>query len=78
MTAAGNLWARCRGKLGQVSGTSDRSAFYWVDVPGGANGAATDLDARLTNLIENKHLRFFCKWVLGLNPDSGADFSSPD
>src|SRR6266850_7697641 len=33
-------------KLGQVSGTGDKSAFYWVEVPGPQNGgdASTDQD----------------------------------
>ena len=64
-------------KMGQVSGTGDKTAFYWLDVPGGQNGGvpATDLGQRLAKLIENTHLRRFCLWVLSLNPDMGAVFS---
>jgi len=66
-------------KLGQVSGTGDKSAYYWVDVPGQSGNVAgmdQDLVQRLAAIIKNIHLQYFCLWALGLSPDMGATFSS--
>lgn len=66
-------------KLGQVSGTSDKFAFYWVEVPGAQNGGipqGDDVGRRLAEIIDNAHLRHFCSWALGLSPDMGGVFST--
>jgi len=65
-------------KLGQTSGSGDKAAFFWVDVPGAHNGdaASTNVAERLPKIIKNTHLFYFCSWVLSLNPDIGATFYS--
>ena len=74
----GKLLGALQRKLGQTSGSEDKAAFYWVDVPGAQNGDASTMDVkeRLPKIIENTHLLYFCSWVLNLNPDMGATFSS--
>ena len=51
-------------RLNQRAGTSDSAAFYWAGVPG--SGSETP------DAIIDRDMRAFCKWVLGLGPDSGA------
>lgn len=76
--ANGKLLGALQRKLGLASGSVDKAAFYWVNVPGSQNGNAssTDVNERLTKIIENTHLLYFCSWVLSLDPDMGATFSS--
>jgi hypothetical protein len=57
-------------KLGQLAGTSEKTAFYWVDVPGGISSE------RQEAIIVNQHLRYFCKWALSLSPDMGGVFAT--
>jgi len=54
----GKLLGALQRKLGQASGSEDKAAFYWVDVPGSQNGDAstTDVNERLSKIIENTHL----------------------
>jgi hypothetical protein len=51
-------------RMEQLVGTADRAAFYWASAPGA--------ETKNPDTIPDPHLRAFCAWALGLNPDAGA------